>query len=212
MKTFKVFLIVLFSLFCVNLNAQFFVGGNLKFNTSNHKTDDGTTTTQETSNYSFDLSPEVGKFLSEKFAIGFAFDISLSRGKTGVTTETITNSSTIGGSPFLRYYAIKWDKFSVFGQGNIGLEFSNSSVKTGGSTTDGPKITRSYINIYPGLSYDISDKLSLETSLNILSFGYYYVTTKDGSLKGKTSGFNIGTGLDNIVSFNAITIGAIYKF
>ena len=112
----------------------------------------------------------------------------------------------------MRYYAIKWDKFSVFGQGNIGLALSNSRTKVDGSTTDGPKTTELYLSVYPGLSYDISDKLSLQTSLNILSLGYNYTTTKIGSNTGNSSNFNIGAGLSNIVSISAITIGAIYKF
>jgi hypothetical protein len=212
MKFCRVFFIVFFSLFLINLNAQVFVGGKFRFYTSNHKTDDGATTTDKRSNYSFDLSPEVGKFLSEKFAIGFALDISLSGNRSGVNNETLSKSSSFGGSPFLRYYAIRWNKVSVFGQGNIGLAFSNSSEKTGGVTTDGPKGTNLYITVYPGLSYDISDKLSLQTSLNILSFDYNYLITKDGSSKDKRSSFNIGAGLGNIVSLDAITIGAIYKF
>ena len=211
MKSCKVFLIVLFSFICISLNAQVFVGGSVRFNTSNNE-HNGATTTFKTSNYSLNLGPYMGKFLSEKLAVGLALDISLSGNKTDVNTETISKSSGIGISPFLRFYALKWNKFSVYGQGNIGLEFSNSSVKTGGTTTDEPKNTVTYLSIYPGLSYDITDKLSLQTSLNILSLGYNYVITREGSSKDKASSFNIGAGLGNIVSINAITIGAIYKF
>ena len=92
------------------------------------------------------------------------------------------------------------------------MDFTNSSEKTEGSTTDGSKTTRLYLNIYPGLSYNISDKLSFETSLNILSFGYYYYITKDGSLKNKNSSFNMGAGIGDIISVSNLTIGAIYKF
>jgi hypothetical protein len=92
------------------------------------------------------------------------------------------------------------------------LAFSNSSIKTGGSTTDGPKTTKLYLSVYPGLSYDINAKLSLQTTINILSFGYSYITTKSGTYTDNTSSFNAGAGLSNIVSVGAITIGAIYKF
>jgi outer membrane protein len=212
MKSNSVFLIILFSFFCISLNAQVFIGGNFGFNTINDKTDYGGTTTDKTSNYSLSLSPNVGKFLSDKFAIGLALDISLSVNTTGVNPETINKTSSLGGSLFLRYYAIKWNKLSVFGQGNIGLAFSNSSTKSGGSTSDGPKATKLYLSVYPGISYDINDKLSLETSLNILSLGYNYITTKTVTYKSNHSSFNIGAGLSNIVSIGAITVGAIYKF
>lgn len=186
------------------------MGGSVGFNTSNSEHEGATM--RKSSSYNLGLRPSAGKFLSEKLAIGLALDISLSGSKTDVNTETITKSSGIGVNPFLRYYAVKWNKFSVYGQGNIGVEFSNSSVKSGGTTNDGPKQTRAYLSIFPGLAYDISEKLSLETSLNILSFGYSYVTSKEGTSKDKGSYFNIGAGLSNIVSLNAITIGAIYKF
>jgi len=210
MKSCKVFLIAICSFVFINLKAQVFVGGSAGFNTSNN--DHEGTTTQKSSGYYLSLRPNAGKFLSEKLAIGLELDFFLSGSKTDVNTETITKASGIGVNPFLRYYAVKWNKFSDYGQGNIGVEFSNQSVKSGGTADDGPKQTRTYLNIFPGLAYDISEKLSLETSLNILSFGYSYVTSKVGTSKDKGSYFNIGAGLSNIVSLNAITIGAIYKF
>jgi len=212
MKFYHVFSIVLFSFICISVNAQIFVGGNFGFNTTTNKSVAGAATTQNGSNFSFALSPYVGKFLSEELAIGVELDLSLSGSKTGVYDETITKSSSLGISPFLRYYAIKWNKLSLFGQGNIGVELSNSSVKTGAVTNDGPKDTRLYLSIYPGLAYDITDKLSLQTSLNILSLGYNHINSKDGTSKTNSSSFNVGAGLGNIVSVNAITIGAIYKF
>jgi hypothetical protein len=212
MKSGRIFLITLISLFCVSLNAQIFVGGNFTFNTHNDKTDLGTTAIEKISDYSFDFSPKAGMFIFDKLAFGLALDIYFSGSTSGVSTETISKSSGFGLSPFMRYYAVKWNKFSLFGQGNIGLEFSNASRKTGTTTTDGPKTTTMYLSVYPGLSYDISEKLSLEISLNILSFGFDHKTTKQGTSKEVNSGFNIGAGLSNIVSIGAITVGAIYKF
>ena len=89
MKLSRVFLIVLFSIFCISLNAQVFIGGNLGFYTTNDKTSDGGTTLTKSSDYSLSLSPKVGKFLSEKTAVGFAFNIFLSGSTSGVNPETI---------------------------------------------------------------------------------------------------------------------------
>jgi hypothetical protein len=75
-----------------------------------------------------------------------------------------------------------------------------------------PKVARLYLSIYPELSYDLSDKLSLETSLNILSFGYNYVISTQGSSKDKTANFNFGAGLENIASIGEILVGVIYGF
>ena len=107
MKSFRAFLSLLFSVFCISLNAQVFVGGNIGFTSASDKnTSDGS----KTSNYIFSLTPTVGKFLSEKTAIGFALDISLSGNTSGTNPESITKSSSLGGSLFLRYYLIKWNK------------------------------------------------------------------------------------------------------
>ena len=178
MKSAKFLLIALFSIFYVSLNAQNFVGGNFGLNTTGGSTSNGTSTTDKPSSYSFDLTPKAGMFLYEKLAVGAALDISFSGTKTPGNVVTTYKSSTIGLIPFFRYYAITLDKFSVFGQGNIGLLFSNSTTKVGGTSTEGPKTTRVYINVMPGLAYDLTERLSLETSFNFLSFGYYNTAEK----------------------------------
>jgi len=211
MKSYHVIILSLFSLLCINLDAQYFVGGNFSLSTVNSKKDNGVTTDKSTV-YTFSLDPSIGKFLSEKVAAGFSLNIAFEGGTSGPNPETKFKTSTIGASPFFRYYAIKWNKFSVFGQGNIGFMFSNTSETTAGTKSDGPKDSRYYFSIYPGLSYDIGDKLQLQTSINILSFGYSYHVTKDGSGESRTSGFRMGAGLNNIVSVGNISIGAIYKF
>lgn len=213
MKSLRILLVAFCSGILINLNAQVFVGGSIGFHASSDK---HVGYDRKSSNYNLNLRPNAGKFLSDKLAIGIAFDISMAGGKTDSNTESntkiISRSTGFGVSPFLRYYAVKWNKFSVFGQGSLGAEFSRSSIKTGVNTNDGPRISLIDCSILPGLAYDISDKISLETSLNILSVGYSYNITKNGGDKETVSNFNIGAGLSNIVSLNAITIGAIYKF
>ncbi len=212
MKSAKIVSVALFSIFYVTLNAQIFVGGSFSLSSSGGSTSNGTTTTDKPSAYSFELSPKGGMFLNEKLAVGTALDISFSGTKTPGNVVTTYKSSTVGLIPFVRYYAVTLDKFSVFGQGNIGLLFSNSTTKVGGTSTKGPVTARFYINIMPGLAYDLTDRLSLETSLNFLSLGYYNTTEKNGASKDKTTSFNIGAGLDNIVTVGNISIGAIYRF
>lgn len=212
MKSFKGPLILFFIFFFYNLNAQFFAGGNIHFSSSTDKSEFGNNTTYDASNLSFSVSPFIGKFLSDKLACGLEIDLTASRNREGVNTKTISKSSSIGASPFLRYYFWSWYKFSIYGQGNLGLEFSNSSVESGGSINEGPKGTRAYLNLYPGLAFDVSDKISLQTSLNFMNFGYSYVTLKEGSDREHSSNFNIGAGLGNIISIGSITLGGIYKF
>ena len=212
MKTGKVVLIILFSFFYVSLNAQVFVGGNFSFMTLGGSTSNGTTTNDKTSQLGLTLAPKAGIFLSEKLAAGATVGFMYNRAKTPGDPETISSASGIGLTPFLRYYAATWNKLSVFGQGQIGVSFSGSTTKVGGTSTEGPKTTLFQVNVLPGIAYNVSEKLALETSLNILSFGYYNETEKDGDFKDITSGFNFGAGLNNLFTVGSITIGAIYKF
>lgn len=212
MKSLHIILIVVFSLIGTGLNGQIFVGGDFGFSSQNNKTREFGTTTREVSNHSFSLSPEAGKFLSEKVAAGLSLGFSLSGTSSVNATETTTKSSSFGINPFVRYYALKWNKFSVYGEAKAGLSFSRSSRTTAGITDDEPEVTRISLNIFPGLSYDISEKLSLETSLNFLSAGYTYLMSKEGTTKYNSSSFNAGAGLNNILAINGIVIGAIYKF
>lgn len=209
MKSCKVLLIAVCSFVFLNLNAQIFVGGSAGF--SSFTTDYDGITALKSSGYDLNLWPKAGKFVSEELAIGLALKFSKSGSKADAT-DTFNKSTGFGVNPFLRYYAVKWNNFSIYGQGNLGIEYSASSVETGGNTTDGPKQTVTYLNMFPGLAYDISERFSLETSINILSLGYSYRTIKAENSIDKRSSFNVGAGLSNIVSLNAITIGALYKF
>jgi outer membrane protein len=212
MKSYRAFLIALFSLFCVILNAQYFAGGSISLNTFGGTYDNGTTKTDKTSSFGFNISPRIGKFVSEKIAIGVGLDLSYNKQKEARDPERISRSSYIGFIPFLRYYAVKVNKFSIYGQGNLGLSFSNSSVKEGATTTDGPKISGLGLNIFPALSYDLSDKFSLETTLNFLKLGYNYSTSKTGSIKDHSSEFAFYGRSTIIAELGTISIGAIYKF
>jgi outer membrane protein len=211
MKSNRVFLLAVFSLFFISLEAQLFVGGNVGFSASNQKNDNGTTI-QKTANYSLALNPYAGKFLSEKLAVGLELYFSLSGSKNETAVLSSSKTSTIGVTPFLRYYAVKWNKFQLFAQGNVGFSVSAFSSKTAGVTDEGPKTTRMNLTIYPGIAYDVSEKISLQTTINILSVGYGFSSTKDGGASQNVSSFNSGAGLSNIVTLNAITIGGIYKF
>lgn len=208
----KIFLFLLFSFFLVSLNAQVFVGGSIGFSASGGNHDNGTTTTDKPSTFNTNFSPKIGTFLSENVAIGLAIGYTSTRTKTPGSTEVIDKSSTFGLSPFLRYYPMRWNKFSAFGQLNAGYSFSSSTHEVGGSSTDGPTTTNLYFNVVPGIAYDLSEKFSLETTINILSFGYYHTLVKSGSTKDRTNNFGFGLGLDNIVTVGSISIGAIYKF
>jgi|WetSurMetagenome_2_1015567.scaffolds.fasta_scaffold00921_7 outer membrane protein len=212
MKASRIILIALFSFLCAGLSAQTFVGGSFRINASGNKTSDGSSTSQGPTTFGVNITPTIGRFVSEKVAIGVGLNFEYTDSKTHGSLETESVSTTTGVSPFLRYYAFKTGKFSIFGQANIGASLGSSKATVGGTTNDGPKNTNLYFNIFPGMSYDITEKISLETSLGFLSAGYNYSISKSGSDKATSSSLNVGAGTGNILNVGNLTIGAIIKF
>jgi hypothetical protein len=213
MKSVRILFLALTSILYIgSLKAQVFAGGNFSLTNSSESTSTGSTATDGPSSLGYSIMPKLGIFLSDKLAAGLSLEYSSNQSKTPSNYLTLSKSSTFGFSPFLRYYAVRFNKFSIFGQGSAGMSLSNSSSKVGGITNDGPKITRYYVSFYPGLAFDLSGKISLETSLNFLSFSYNYLTSKSGSDKDISSTFNIGAGPGQIFTVGDITVGAIIKF
>jgi outer membrane protein len=194
------------------VNAQLFVGGHFNFNTSAGKTDDAGTTTDNPSHVNFNFSPKAGYMISDDFWVGAALSMGLTHSNSKDVVEVINNSTSFGIYPFARYYAFRLNKFSFFGQGQLGMAFSSSKTKTDGNSTDGPKSTTLSFRVFPGIAYDISDKFQLEAEINGFNLGVSHNITKDGDIKDQSTDAGFGVTLDNIVTTGNISIGAIYKF
>jgi len=212
MKTIRLIAIVLFTFLSFNLNAQVFVGGNLGFSTSGGSHDDGTIKTDNSTTTNFFISPKIGNFLSEKVAAGVMLNFAYGKSTIPENSVTINTGLEVGITPFLRYYAVRIDKFSMFGQANVGISYHTTKNKVDNVSTDGPKTTNFFFSLVPGLSYDISDRFSLETNINILNLSFNESIVKFGTNKDVNTSFSAGAGLTNIVTLGTISIGAIYKF
>lgn len=210
MKSAKTILISFFILLSAGLNAQVFLGGNVNMALSGGKNENDS---KKTSEFDFGLSPKIGTFLSDKVAIGIEFNFGVSTSNNNHEIETITRTVNSGVSPFLRYYAFAAGKFSVYGQANAGVAFSHSDTKFGGDIVTEGKHSMVGIRFFPGLSYDITERISLETAINFLNVHYSMTTSTDENNNKETaSSFGLGAGLDGVVNTGNISIGAIYKF
>jgi opacity protein-like surface antigen len=211
MKSVKVALISLFVLFSVGLNAQVFVGGSFGLRLSGGTNDDNS---KKPSKFELGIAPVAGKFISEKAAVGVGLNFGSSVENNNQSIEVVDKVTAFGISPFIRYYAVNLNKFSVFGQGTVGLSFAKQNSTVEGDLVEGPKSSVMSLGIVPGLAYDVNDKISLETTINFFNFGFSHSVTKsaNGSDKEKTTAFGMGADLDNIANTNNISIGAIFKF
>jgi opacity protein-like surface antigen len=211
MKSVKIALISLLVLFSVNLNAQVFVGGNFGMRLSGGTYDDNS---KKPTKFELNIAPTAGKFISEKTAIGVALNFGTSNENNNEDIEVVDKITAFGISPFIRYYAVSFNKFSVFGQGTVGVSFAHHNQKVEGDLEKGPKSSQISLGIVPGLAYELSDRISLETTLNIFNLGFAHTSVKDsdGTDAEKSTAFGFGAGLDDIANTNNISIGAIFKF
>jgi hypothetical protein len=131
MKNFKLILVILFTCF-LNAHGQVFIGGGFSISSSSHKATSNSSTVSDQSGIGFNLSPLVGKFLSDKVAIGIMADFD-SQSAKDIDHSNKSKSFGIGAYPFVRYYFIQWNKFSVFAMGTTGISYSKSKFYTEGT-------------------------------------------------------------------------------
>lgn len=211
MKSIKFVLIVFAALVTYNANAQVFVSGSIGFNSSSESFKVDGDKTDLGSESGFEFAPAAGYFLSDDFAIGLGLNFG-SYSETIPATDRTDKTSTVGVTPFVRYYPLIIDRFSLFGMGGISISSTTSKTEIGNNTTENPSVSGFTFFVLPGAAFELNDNLSLETTINVLALTFHSQTEKDGDDKHNQSEFNFGAGLNNIVNTGNISIGAIYRF
>ena len=220
MKKISVFVLILAISTSCFLNAQLFTGGNIGLSTSGGTEDYGNGEQDKTSYLNLDFGPMAGYFLSENIAAGVRILVSLDKTTTPPYSpggdETVNSETTFGFMPFIRYYAVQLNKFSVFGQAQAGVAIGTEKTKVGSTETDGPKTTTIGFGVLPGVALEVSDHVSLEAHINLFSFTFIVETekleTEFVTSKETTRNLNFGVNTDNIATTGAISVGAIFKF
>lgn len=192
--------------------AQYFVGGSLGFNYAGGKFDNGNTSIDKTSITTFSIAPRAGKFLSDKIAVGVQLGLMSRSEKTHGEPEEIDRFLTYGFTPFGRYYAFRLNKLSLFAQADFGLYFGSTKNILGSTTTKGPKTTTISLNAFPGIAYDLNEKISLEAVIGGFNFGISRSSEKINDNKDIDTNIGFGVNMNSIVTSGAITVGAIIKF
>lgn len=220
MKKLSLFILLFMILTSGIINAQLFTGGNMSLSTSGGTEDYGNGEQDKTSYLNLDFGPMAGFFLSENLAGGIRILVSLDKTTTPPFSpggdETVDSETTFGFMPFIRYYAVQLNKFSVFGQAQAGASFGTEKTKVGSTETDGPKTTTIGFMVFPGIALDVSEHVSLEAHINLFNFAFNSVTEKQDTefinSKETTRSFSFGVNTDNIATTGAISVGAIIKF
>lgn len=143
------------------------LGGDLSIFIQEQKTSSGTAN----KNNGFSFSPLIGVATRQDIIQGGYLQIGSSKSTNNFSTaKTKTNNTGVGY--FIRKYSSIKKIFSGFIQGNAGVGYSTSSFEIQ-TTKNKSKQTTIGINVSPGLSYKVSQKLHLEAGLkNITSISY----------------------------------------
>ena len=184
----------------LSANAQVWVGGEVGFSagkTTNNGTKFG-------SGADFNLIPEIGYTLNDKFDIAVAIGIAHNNGNgkayagtegydvyVGALDDVNRNAFTL--NPYVRYKFANAGDFTFFVDGG----FSYTMIHYSGNDDNGNQWS---LGFKPGIAYNISDKVSLVAHIGRLDYNFF----KQGDIKNNE--FNMG------VSGNNLTFGAYVSF
>lgn len=219
----KILLSMAMLAFIGSANAQLWFGGSVGFNSNSDKDvikAGGQEIKSKSVANSFSLSPKVGFQISDDLAVGAR--LTFTSAKTFPDKEDNANnwtkSSTVSFAPFARYTFASFGKFALKGvaEMSFGVESPKSSAHVGGKTqtTNGDKTTTIALNVYPMVSYTISDHFDLEAGLNFFGLSASSATTKDAddsNNKETVNSFGLMGNSDNVLTVGRVTIGFIYK-
>ena len=178
------------------------VEGNIGFNSTNDKGTDAKTN-------SFEITPKVGYFLTDKVAIGIqlGFGTGKSENLTAVGSEVKTNN--FGAGVFGRYYFLELGKrFKTYTE--VGVGYGSNKTETTpatGATTITEKANGFAIGAGVGANYFLTEKIALNFQLaDVIGFS----SLKPDGGKAETNFGLAAGGVKNI--FDEATFGLVFKF
>ena len=196
----KMILAALVAVASLSANAQVWVGGEVGFS-AGKTTNNGT---KLGAGADFNLIPEIGYTLNDKFDIAVAIGIAHNNGNGkayagsegydayGMVLDDV-NRNAFTLNPYVRYKFANAGDFTFFVDGG----FSYTMIHYSGNDDNANQWG---LGFKPGIAYNISDKVSLVAHIGRLDYNFF----KQGDIKNNE--FNMG------VSGNNLTFGAYVSF
>ena len=165
---------------------QKFVGGSLNFNAQS--SDDNS------KSFSFSIDPDIGKMISNRFAIGVTLGVSYKQSKSELIFTLPTNGERIVSErffsevslklePFVSWYFPIHEKWRFNILAGVGGEASRFKTDISSSiTTTTPIIREEYqlsLRISPSIYYFISDKIAFNASFGRLEYRRQFEERQD---------------------------------
>lgn len=194
MKTVILFSTIFLGTIAFSQEHQWFIGGGLSANT---RTTNATSGTKSVSNW--EISPEIGKFVSPRIQIGASINAGENHTKYFSGSKNVDH--TLGGGIYSRYLFGE-QPFKPFVGVNIGYDMSSSDWF---DFSGGTSFTNAYLNA--GFAYSLSPRWTVFGSYGML--GYTRTRASSGTsedLITETFGVNLST------MGNRFVIGMYYNF
>ena len=193
----KLFLLVLCAVMtAVCAKAQLYVGGAIGFDYFADKSSYGSTTSKGDAGFIVNFSPMLGFDLSEKMSFGAKIHLSAYNFSDRESDPTKSNALGYGLSPYIRYAALSVGNFSLLIEPSIFFLGATTKETYGTTSHEGPKLLGYGLQIGPVLTYNLTNRLSLEANVNFLRFSFGQIAAKYGSgdseSKFTTTLFGIG--------------------
>ena len=206
----KIILTALVAVASLAANAQIWIGGEVGFSAGKTSIDGD----KQGSGAKFNLIPEIGYTINDKFDVALAIGISHANYNGDGYAQTYDydfyaegtpfglkggdyNRNALKINPYVRYKFAKAGDFTFFVDGGFSytrIHYSHAQW------ADKNNATQWGLGFKPGLAYNLSDKVSLVAHVGELGYNFF----KMGDLKNNE--FNLG------VSGNNISFGAYVSF
>ncbi len=179
-----------------------FLSGGLGLSTAGGTMESGGTSVDKPSQSWIMFSPGVGYFLTDNVAAGARLGFSAYKQDNEVTS-TVNKENNFGLDVFGRYYGAVNEKFYLYGELAVGFASGKSESESGGTTTEGPKISGFGVNLSPGFTFFPSTRWGLDFSVGLLGLN----SVKEEQTTGGTTVEDKDTYFDFGIDGSSINIG-----
>ena len=198
--------VVSFLLCSSNASAQSYIGGS--FNYSGSSKSFASKTLQGTS---LQVAPDVGRFIGDRWAVGIRPWIGFSR--SSVKDASQSRNFSLGINPYARYRLLAHHRFGLWAEADPELAFSQSRSEDQGRDASIISSTTYSLDVVPVLTYQLNSHISLESRLNLFSFGLSGSHTDNGNDVQHVLSWGLkATTKDIVYILGDISIGFLYKF
>ena len=198
--------VVSFLLCSSNASAQSYIGGS--FNYSGSSKSFASKTLQGTS---LQVAPDVGRFIGDRWAVGIRPWIGFSR--SSVKGASLSGNFSLGINPYARYRLLAHHSFGLWAEADPELAFSQSRSEDQGRDASIISSTTYSLDVVPVLTYQLNSHISLESRLNLFSFGLAGSHTFNGNDDQNIFSWGMRATTKDVTSaLDNISIGFLYKF